>query len=336
MNNNRNLQSSRDLSIDILRWLALTGIILVHIQPSPFWSQLRSFDVPMMVFLSAYCFAKEKHGVQDYKVYCIKRFKRLVLPCWIFLTGWFTFVYGILGHPADWKNVLLCYSLMTSWYLWIIRIFVTMALVAPLVTKRIRSLTKRVYFIMLLSGIILNEILCDLSDNYLYMVAIMSFSYFLVFMFGLYIDKLSNKQILTIGGGAVVLFALIAWKLITEEGSFVLVGKYKYPPHLYYLSYAFSCIIILWMVRKQLEVILRKVHLLPLVTYIGSHTLWIYLWHIPLLSLVGMHFIPPVRFLIVYVSAILLSYIQTSAVTWLCTRLPEGRLGKNLKIILIG
>lgn len=62
----------RDFSIDILRWLAITGIILVHIQPSIFWAQLRSFDVPMMVFLSAYCFANGSHGLKDYKSYFLK------------------------------------------------------------------------------------------------------------------------------------------------------------------------------------------------------------------------------------------------------------------------
>ncbi len=46
----------RDESIDALRWLALTGIILVHSEPSAFWAQLRSFDVPLMVILSAVVF----------------------------------------------------------------------------------------------------------------------------------------------------------------------------------------------------------------------------------------------------------------------------------------
>lgn len=39
----------RDLSIDILRFIALSGIILVHINPSLFWCQLRSFDVLLIV-----------------------------------------------------------------------------------------------------------------------------------------------------------------------------------------------------------------------------------------------------------------------------------------------
>lgn len=43
----------RDDSIDILRFIAVSGIILVHISPTPFWVQLRNFDVPLMVLLSS-------------------------------------------------------------------------------------------------------------------------------------------------------------------------------------------------------------------------------------------------------------------------------------------
>lgn len=42
----------RDRSIDLLRFIALTGIVIVYIHPSEFWTQLRNFDVPLMVFLS--------------------------------------------------------------------------------------------------------------------------------------------------------------------------------------------------------------------------------------------------------------------------------------------
>lgn len=48
---------TRDFSIDILRAIALMGIICVHIRPSSFWAELRNFDVPMMVFLSGISFA---------------------------------------------------------------------------------------------------------------------------------------------------------------------------------------------------------------------------------------------------------------------------------------
>lgn len=47
---------NRDNSYDVLRWIALTGIILVHSKPTVFWEQIRNFDVPLMVLVSAVCF----------------------------------------------------------------------------------------------------------------------------------------------------------------------------------------------------------------------------------------------------------------------------------------
>ena len=53
----------RDYSIDILRFIELSGIILVHIEPAAFWCQLRSFDVPQMVLLSGVSY----YGCLDWK-----------------------------------------------------------------------------------------------------------------------------------------------------------------------------------------------------------------------------------------------------------------------------
>ena len=50
----------RDNSIDILRAIALFGIILVHVKPWPWLWQLRDFDVPLMVFLSGVVYSKSR------------------------------------------------------------------------------------------------------------------------------------------------------------------------------------------------------------------------------------------------------------------------------------
>lgn len=328
--------TQRDASIDVLRWIALTGIILVHIQPSPFWSQLRSFDVPMMVFLSAYCFARSYHGPNNYKGYCFKRFNRLVIPCWIFLIGWFTLYNGVLSHPIDWKNIFLCFSLLTPWYLWIIRVFFLMALIAPFIIKPLQTFSVRTFFIVMTAGFIVNEMLCHISTSYAYVVVLMTFSYLLVFAYGVYIHKLSNKQILTIGGGTMLIFISIAIALYYTHGGFILVGKYKYPPHLYYLSYAIACISFLWVIRSKIVHCLHNIRLLNIITYIGSHTMWIYLWHIPILSLVSSKFNASIRFAIVYVCAVMLVVLQTSLVKRLGNRIHDERKRKDLLSILIG
>lgn len=327
----------RDVSIDVLRWLALTGIIMVHISPSPFWEQVRSFDVPMMVFLSAYCFSQSSYiKVDSYKAYCIKRFKRLVLPCWFFLIAYFFVYYKVLCHPIDWLNVGLCFSLLTPWYLWIIRIFVLMSLIAPLIMRPVMRMSSKVFFLTIASGLCINELLCHLSKSYGYVVMIMTFSYILVFIYGIYVDKLSNKQLSIIGCCALLLFLMMAFLYIHKHGNFILVGRYKYPPSLYYLSYAYMCISFLWGMRLKITTALRKLSLLRIVTFIGSHTLWIYLWHIPVVSLATPLHSATIRFIFVYLIAIIITYVQSCIVKQLCSHMKNDCLRKNIMYVFIG
>ena len=79
--------SLRNDSIDILRFVAILGIIVIHCDPQSFFvRQLRNFDVPLMVFLSGVGFGLSfKRNKISYGQYVWKRFKRMVLPTWIFL-----------------------------------------------------------------------------------------------------------------------------------------------------------------------------------------------------------------------------------------------------------
>lgn len=331
-----NCPPQRDDSIDMLRWIALTGIILVHIQPSAFWSQLRSFDVPMMVFLSAYCFAGNPHGIKGYKSYCIKRFVRLVFPCWIFLSCWFPFYYGVLGHPVDLTNMGMCYTLLTPWYFWIIRIFLLMAFIAPLISKPLSTLSPKQFYFVMVMGLVANEIFCYLSESYFYVVVVMTFSYLLVFIYGFSAKRLADKHILTIGWISAFVFVIIAYLLHREYGEFILVGQYKYPPHLYYLSYAFMCISFLWILRDKIMSFFNKVHLSDAVTFIGSHTMWIYLWHIPFVYALENRFNAPLRFGIVYIASIIMTCIQTYIIKSICKRIRNESVIKKIQTIFIG
>ena len=58
---------SRDSNIDFLRFIGLTAIILVHVTPPLLISQLRAFDVSLMVFVSG--LAASNKIINDYKSY---------------------------------------------------------------------------------------------------------------------------------------------------------------------------------------------------------------------------------------------------------------------------
>ena len=127
---------TRDNSIDILRSFALIAIILIHCHPdSNFVCQLTEFNVPMMVFLSGVSYALSSKN-ESYGSYCWKRFKRLILPAWIFIWG-YGCVLSFLSSNFMAKFLLFNSIFYTYWFVWIIRVFFLIALLAPLFKKYI-------------------------------------------------------------------------------------------------------------------------------------------------------------------------------------------------------
>ena len=140
----------RDPSIDLMRFIGLTMIILAHIglsRSSSLLFQLRSFDVPLMVFTSGLAFSGRSTG--PYFSFISKRTLRLVLPVYIFvslyillnpiLSGW-----GLVEEYTG-KVIRGTYMLRLNpsiGYVWIIRVFLIVMLATPLLTgidKRIRN-----------------------------------------------------------------------------------------------------------------------------------------------------------------------------------------------------
>ncbi len=197
----------RDQSIDLLRFIALTGIIIVHIHPSGFWTQLRNFDVPLMVFLSGVSYKLSGGNTVGYKTYCIKRFKRLVLPVWFFLPVYFLIYVGATHLIPSWKTVLSYYTLMTGWYVWIIRIFFVIALVAPFLSKGLDKLGKRLF----LGFSILFLLLFEWYVNSRYSqfpgrtIVLTHFPYILVFALGYKVMDFRKEAII----GMMIIFLLI-------------------------------------------------------------------------------------------------------------------------------
>lgn len=76
---------------------------------------------------------------------------------------------------------------------------------------------------------------------------------------------------------ASVVFAVIAGIYFVKYGALIQTQIFKYPPRLYYLSYAVA--VTMWLV-VLFQNITRTHHFLRMVDFISSHSLWIYLWHI--------------------------------------------------------
>lgn len=129
----------RDNSIDILRFIGLAMIILVHVNPPFAISQLRCFDVPLMIFVSGLTCANKP--IKNYWKYVKNRTLRLLVPTWLFLTVYLFALYilqtvfGKSGY-VDWQVVYESYlGIGGIGYIWIIRIFLLIMLVTPLLYK---------------------------------------------------------------------------------------------------------------------------------------------------------------------------------------------------------
>lgn len=84
--------------IDRLKVIGLLCVILAHVDLPVWLAQLRSFDVPLLVFVSAYlarCSYKNTNILAYYK----KRFMRLAVPAWLFAAFFWCVQSVVLSPP---------------------------------------------------------------------------------------------------------------------------------------------------------------------------------------------------------------------------------------------
>ena len=327
--------STRDSSIDILRCLALTGIILVHSKPALFWAQLRSFDVPLMVLLSAVCFNMNVGGHFSYSSYLKKRFVRLVMPSWIFLTCYFIGNYALTKHISI-SKMIACYTLTTSWYFWIIRILFGMAIIAPFLKMLSDKMTIRNLLLICILMFGATELLALLSSVYFYKLAIMFIPYAAIYQLGMNVKRFSGSSILKSGLLLLMVYIAIAVILYVFNGAYLPTGKFKYPPRIYYVTYALGASALLWYYRQGITKMLQIMYLHKFAQFVGSHTFWIYLWHIPFVDYMVNQYDSPTTFVTVYFIAIVITYLQTTIVNKICDHVSRPTLRKNLQMIFIG
>lgn len=329
----------RDRSIDIIRSLGLLCIILAHVNPPFILFQVRNFDVPLMVFISGYLFGGKNQtfkSIRDFTSYLWKRFVRLVLPVWAFLSlfysiqHFFPFLFKI--DYTQYPNIILSsYMLMDGFgYVWIIRIFLMIAILGPLCSNFIKNKWQ------LLLYYVIYEIIIHYSKNlfdptvqkYIDQFGSYSLGFLIFFMLGAQYKNYSLKtkkiifvtsMLITIGGWAYTILYL--------DKPFD-IGALKYPPRSFYIFYAISMFSIIFWVKPYLRNIKA-----PILNFIGSSTIWIYLWHILFLFLFNFEYWYLNWFLIVCLS-ILLTYLQQKIIEKTITYFQiSEKMARQLRII---
>ena len=307
------LTKDRDGSIDILRSFAIIGIIIAHIDPPKWLGQLRGFDVVLMVFLSAVCAKGFTKNDFSFLKYCIQRCIRLIFPVWIFFTGYYVGIY-LFYYLPPWNEIIGCFALTSERYVWIIRILILLALIAPMIFKATQRISSTNIMLILVIGFTLCELLFNVYSSKLYNMLLMTIPYALVYTLGINIRKFTQKQCLILGGVCLGAFAIFSIYYKVDTGLFKLTSEAKYPPRFYYISYGLAVTLLMWTYRNWLYRILSKIQLSRFATFVGSHTYWLYLWHIPMVDITKGLFNPWIRFTIVFCSALLAVTIQDALV----------------------
>lgn len=331
---------SRDFTIDMLRFVGVSLILLAHIVPPDALFQLRSFDVPLMIFVSGLSYSGRQ--ITDYAGFVRKRLGRLLVPLYLFLAVYLTIMYLLSQAGAvEWfgtKKVvgtLLLRLKPSIGYVWIFRIFLIVMLTTPALLRLERLVKRDGAFALLLAGLLgLQYLLVAwlkplklgflVNDWLLYVVA-----YAIPFLAGVRMRYADRHRSAMLGGLFVAAMVCAACIMAQTKGTWLRMQPYKYPPQVYFLLWGTAVSVVLWSLRDSWSRLLSC----RLVRFIGQNTIWLYLWHIP--------FVPPIkhsmahcwwgwRYLTIYAIALCGCYLQYRIVGMLEKR-SDSQFLKYLK-----
>ena len=305
-------KNERIIYLDYIKALGLFCVILAHVNAPGWLLQLRSFDVPLLVFVSGYLASKTTLSLSNIQYYK-KRFFRLVVPSWIFLCVFFLIVSLFYKSPKVEeivKGVFFQRDADMVGMLWIIWVYFACALLIPLI-KQIKG--SKYCFWGILLALIFYELLCCFTDLYEYRIIYMTIFTFIpwgiITYFGFYYDSFTRKTKTSLFITFGILFVLIAVAHYFVDNRFVYTYEYKYPPHLYYFSYACLISVVIFELFRKLKLPNNRI-----INFVSSSSLWIYLWHILILYVVK-SFIENdaywyIQYFLIIIGSCIVTYVQ--------------------------
>lgn len=274
----------RDYYIDFLRALGLLLLVVAHTWAPEWLANIRTFDVPLMVFISSICYKP----LGGYLAYCKRRFKRIYIPVFVFLSIFFiseVIAYFFFGKPRilPYTTILGSFMLLNSpsiGYVWIMRIFLMMAFLVPVWEMILRQCGFKPTIIIVVVLLFLQQILVTgvnsvdnkiirfiLDETLLY-----ANGYSVIAIIGLKVRQFSQRELTVLIGLLLVLTLLfVGYKHWIFDPQ-----AYKYPPRSLYILYGLLVSCILWAARS----VIHSFPKIRFVTYLSENSMWIYLWHI--------------------------------------------------------
>lgn len=330
----------RDPSVDALRFVGITSIFLAHIGPPDALFQLRSFDVPLMVFVSGLSYSGRQ--IADYGAFLRKRVLRLLTPLYLFLAAYLLVMYLLSQFDlvAGFSTKRIVGTLMlrlqpSIGYVWIFRVFLIVMLLTPLLLRLERAVRRDGLFIALIAAMCGAQALLVWWLKPLHLGfavddwALYAIGYSIPFLVGVRLRYADRRRSLLVGGVFAAAMICAAFVMTDMQGTWVKMQPWKYPPRLYFLLWGTTVSVVLWSLRRYWVRLISC----RLVLFIGQNTIWLYLWHIPFAKLVKTSMAGywwGFRLLTIYGIALVLCSIQYRIVDALAKRTGSGFL-KYLK-----
>lgn len=284
------IQKNRYSSIDIMRVVGTFLTMMAHVLPPNPILQVRTFDVVMLVFISGICSFKEGNisSLKQYVHYIIKRIRRLVIPTYVLLVGMITVFYMLYtvlgGRPFFWsfKQIVDSFMLLDGvGYVWIVRVYLLMALIIPFIAKLNQRISTKSYAVIGIVWSIVLFCINGISSSSLpvsslrflyenYFVYLLGYG-FVIFVSMAFTKDTGNKNLIIL----VIINFVICQIMNMIKGYGFSPADYKYPPSLYYISYGLLVSVLVFS-------LLRKTHIhSELLLWLSKNSFNIYILHIP-------------------------------------------------------
>ena len=314
----------RDLRLDYIRVIGILLVIMAHTSLNNYVSNIRPFDVAMLVCVAgaSYSFSKPITSFKEYLNYLKKRFIRLVIPVWLFLTFYFALTFLLSGEMIySFSTMASTYLLLNGiGYVWIFRIMLMMALINPLlriISDKINGSFSKALMLEL-ALIFFNELLAIIciyvfGDSILFKIIKMTVCYFIGYgilsIMGMIFIKLKTNDLvkLIVINGVIVLLSTYIYGVFSPS-------DFKYPPMAQFICYGlFACILfyLLFSWKTSSNVTINKA-----IVWLSKYSLNVYLAHILVIFLLGyfnLKFTPIIQYLVIIGVSISITYAYNFA-----------------------
>lgn len=220
-----------------------------------------------------------------YADYLVKRFRRLIIPTWIYIgvyVVFFAILYscGISEHEFNKEEVINSFLLLDGFgYVWVIRIYFMMAIIAPAlfwVSRLPVYLSTLFWCIGLFIHICIVSIRVDIHNVFLYKcwcyIILYIMAYALIYYAGISICKYKKIYVLLVSGIMFGVCLIFFMKVNAFD-----IQTYKYPPKYIYIFYGISISILIYYFSKTK--IGQRLSEIKGVRYLSKNSLSIYFIH---------------------------------------------------------